>query len=96
MTDHESSNRERLIVLLNVILKDNFEYVPLEKVINIADRLIENRVTLPLVIPKKEPTPTADGKEVVRCGECVFRTSGDPNCQGRHKDWFCPDGVRRE
>ena len=96
MNDHARSNRERLIALLNIVLKDHFEFVPLEKVINIADQLIEHRVTLPLVIPKKEPTPTADGKEVVKCGECAFRTSGAPNCQGRHKDWYCADGARRE
>lgn len=39
--------------------------------------------------------PTADVVEVVRCGECVYRTSGKPSCQGRHKDWFCANGVRR-
>lgn len=40
-------------------------------------------------------TPTADVVEVVRCGQCVYRTSGKPSCQGRHKDWFCANGVRR-
>lgn len=38
----------------------------------------------------------ADLVTVVRCGECIHRH--DPkrfSCQGRHKDWFCADGVRR-
>ena len=39
--------------------------------------------------------PTADVVEVVRCGECIYRTSGKPSCQGRHKDWFCANGERR-
>ena len=34
-------NRDKLIDDLNNILKDNFEYVPLFKVINVADELIE-------------------------------------------------------
>lgn len=32
----------------------------------------------------------------VRCGECIHRH--DPrrfSCQGRPKDWYCADGVRR-
>lgn len=37
-----------------------------------------------------------DFVEVVRCGACIYRTSGKPSCQGRHKDWFCANGVRRE
>lgn len=94
MNDHEKSNRERMIVLLNIVLNDYFENVPLEKVIKIADRLIEQRVTLPLVITKKEE-PTADGKEVVRCGECFARTS-NAYCQGRPKWWFCPMGKRKD
>lgn len=34
-------NRDKLIDDLNNILKDNFEYVPLFKVINVADELIK-------------------------------------------------------
>lgn len=33
--------------------------------------------------------------KIVRCGECVFRNSGRPTCQGRPKDWFCADGKKR-
>lgn len=51
MNNHQIS-RDPLIELLNGILKDTFEYVPLEKVINVADRLIEAHVTLPLVIKR--------------------------------------------
>ena len=53
-----------------------------EEVIDATERVI-NRI------------PAADVVEVVRCGECVYRTSGKPSCQGRHKDWFCANGVRR-
>lgn len=91
MNDHDK--RERLIVLLNIVLNDYFENVPLEKVIKIADRLIENHVTF--AIPDKEPTPTADGKEVVRCKECRARRS-NAYCQGRPEWWFCPMGKRKE
>lgn len=41
-----------------------------------------------------EKAPAADVVEVVRCGECVHRNSRS-SCAGRHKDWFCADGVRR-
>lgn len=33
--------------------------------------------------------------KIVRCGECVFRNSGRPTCQGRPKDWFCANGKKR-
>ena len=39
--------------------------------------------------------PAADVVEVVRCGECIFRTSGYPSCQGRPNDWFCANGYGR-
>ena len=39
--------------------------------------------------------PAADAVEVVRCGKCVHR-SRRPNCAGRHPDWFCADGERKE
>ena len=39
---------------------------------------------------------TADVVEVVRCGECIHRNSGRMSCQGRHPDWYCPKGERRE
>ena len=39
--------------------------------------------------------PTIDAVPVVRCGECVHR-SRRPNCAGRHPDWFCADGERKE
>ena len=39
--------------------------------------------------------PAADVVKVVRCGECAYRNSGRPSCQGRRKDWFCPRGVRK-
>ena len=42
-----------------------------------------------------EEIPAADVVEVVRCGECIFRTSGYPSCQGRPKDWFCANGYGR-
>ena len=42
-----------------------------------------------------ETIPAADVVEVVRCGECIFRTSGYPSCQGRPKDWFCANGYGR-
>lgn len=35
------NNRDKLIDDLNFVLKDNFDYVPIFKVINIADELIE-------------------------------------------------------
>lgn len=38
---------------------------------------------------------TVDMVAVVRCGECVHRTSGRQFCQGRPKDWFCANGERR-
>ena len=41
-----------------------------------------------------EVVPAADVVEVVRCGECIHRTSGWPSCQGRPKDWFCANGQR--
>lgn len=34
-------NREKLIDDLNLILKENFDYVPIYKVINITDELIK-------------------------------------------------------
>ncbi len=34
--------RNKLIDILNGILKDNFDYVPLDKTIKIADALLEN------------------------------------------------------
>ena len=37
----------------------------------------------------------ADVVEVVRCGECIYRTSGFPFCQGRPNDWFCANGYGR-
>ena len=37
----------------------------------------------------------ADVVEVVRCGECIYRTSGYPSCQGRPNDWFCANGYGR-
>lgn len=40
--------------------------------------------------------PAADVVEIVRCGACKHRTSGDPNCVGRSKDWYCPLGERRD
>ena len=39
--------------------------------------------------------PAADVVEVVRCGECIYRTSGFPFCQGRPNDWFCANGYGR-
>ena len=39
--------------------------------------------------------PAADVVEVVRCGDCKHRVSGNPNCLGRSKDWYCPLGERR-
>ena len=35
------NNRDKLIDDLNFVLKDNFDYVPIFKVINIADELIK-------------------------------------------------------
>lgn len=35
------NNRDKLIDDLNGILKDNFDYVPIFKVINVADELIK-------------------------------------------------------
>ena len=43
-----------------------------------------------------EELPTAEVVEVVRCGECIHRNSGRMYCQGRHPDWYCPKGERRE
>lgn len=40
--------------------------------------------------------PAADVVEVVRCGECIYRTSNNQRCIGRKKDWFCADGERKE
>ena len=40
--------------------------------------------------------PAADVVAVVRCGDCVHRTSGRPSCTGRQKDFFCANGERRE
>ena len=40
--------------------------------------------------------PSADVVEVVRCGECKHRTSGNPNCVGRNKNWHCPCGEKRD
>ncbi len=42
-------SKERLIDLLNGILKDNFEHVPLSKVLDISERLIANGVLAPPV-----------------------------------------------
>ena len=39
--------------------------------------------------------PAADVVEVVRCGECLHRTNGWPQCKGRPKDWFCAAGWRK-
>ena len=39
--DLNKDNKDKLIDDLNYILKENFEYVPLYKVINIADELIK-------------------------------------------------------
>ncbi len=38
----------------------------------------------------------ADVVEVVRCKDCKHRNSGRMSCQGRHPDWYCPKGERRE
>ncbi len=35
-------------------------------------------------------------RPVVRCGECKHRGSGNQNCVGRSKDWFCPLGERED
>ena len=41
--------------------------------------------------------PAADVAPVVRCGECIHRRKGiRSNCHGRHPNWFCADGERRE
>lgn len=40
--------------------------------------------------------PTADVVEVVRCKDCKHRNSGRMSCQGRHPDWYCPKGERKE
>lgn len=50
---------------------------------------------LKMALSYAETLPSADVAKVVRCGECIHRTSGKPSCQGRHKDWFCANGVRR-
>lgn len=52
------------------------------------------------VVDTMEETCILRGREttaakIVRCGECVFRNSGRPTCQGRPKDWFCADGKKR-
>ena len=39
---------------------------------------------------------TADVVAVVRCKDCKHRDSGRMSCQGRHPDWYCPKGERRE
>lgn len=36
--------------------------------------------------------PTANTRDVVTCGECIFRHRR-PGCQGRKPNWFCADGV---
>ena len=33
--------------------------------------------------------------DVVRCGECKHRMKRH-NCQGRHMDFFCADGERKD
>lgn len=49
-------------------------------------------VTLQSIVAK---IPTEDVVKVVRCGECIHRTSGRMICQGRPKDFYCGDGERR-
>ena len=34
--------------------------------------------------------------EVIRCGECIHRNSGRMACQGRHPDFYCGIGERRD
>lgn len=34
--------------------------------------------------------------EIVRCKDCRHRYEMRRNCIGRHDDWFCADGERRQ
>lgn len=42
--------------------------------------------------------PAVDAVEVVRCGECIHRTSYSFGmiCVGRQRDFFCANGERRD
>ena len=66
---------------------------------------IHYEICSPYVTPN-ESFPETDGGckcfkdkrklvEVVRCGECIYRTSNNQRCIGRRKDWFCANGERR-
>lgn len=48
------NNRDKLIDDLNSILKDNFDYVPLFKVINVADELIKRGWSFNRIMVDKE------------------------------------------
>lgn len=91
-----NEKREEIITTLNGVLKDQFDFVPLDKVIKIADALIANGVTIPTHCKDcvhgelasfekqigKEPSP-----ESCYCS-CHKRVT-DP-------DYFCGSGRAKE
>ena len=50
MIDKQKEERDNFINILNSALKEVFAYVPLDSVINVADILIENGVTVPRLV----------------------------------------------
>lgn len=75
--------RDKLIDIINSLLKEQFDYVPLEKTISIADKLIENDV-IPVVHGHwSRETKTIVGSKKWKCSACgKIRKS---------KEKYCPD-----
>lgn len=57
----------------------------------IFDQAVVDTIEETCILKGRETTAA----KIVRCGECVFRNSGRPTCQGRPKDWFCANGKKR-
>lgn len=57
----------------------------------IFDQAVVDTIEETCILKGRESTTA----KIVRCGECILRTSGRPTCQGRPKDWFCADGKKR-
>lgn len=59
-------------------------------------RAIDKLIEVVTNYPHIEKKQTADVVEIVRCKDCVYRTSGMQFCQGRRDDWFCAKGEKKE
>lgn len=103
----ENAQKLNDLISRSALLEKSFSTAPAtminpyggESVVRVED--IENAPAVPTTMDEVglvvKALATADLVPVVRCGECIHRH--DPrrfSCQGRRKDWFCADGVRRK